>query len=383
MKKALVEEVSRYVDAHRAEAEDLLVTLGAIPAPSHHEEKRAAFVRDWLAAHGAQNVSIDSAGNVLCGIQTEEHEDLAVFTAHTDIVFPDTETIRIVKKDGRLYAPGIGDDTACLVSLLMAAAYLLEKKPPLATGVLIAADACEEGLGNCAGCWEIMRTCGSRVKSFCSFDTYLGRLISRAVGSYRYRVTVKTPGGHSWRDSGNKNAIAVLSQIIGQMYVIPVPEGGRTTRNVGTVEGGSTVNSIAESASMLCEFRSTDRENLDFMQSRFREILERFDAQEDVQVQTEVIGVRPCSGDVDPAALDACTQANRDVIRTFYDGPLDEQAGSTDANIPLSMGIAANTIGTIGGGLSHTREEWIDLSSLPVGGKITLGCILQTVLKDL
>lgn len=381
MDEKLKETISRYVEQHEEEAKALLLKLGAIPAPSRHEEKRAAFVRDWLIAKGAQKVYIDDAQNVLCEIGTQEHEDLAVFAAHTDIVFPDTETIPVAEKDGRLYAPGIGDDTACLVSLLMAAAYLLQEKPPLGTGVLIAANACEEGLGNCDGCKAIMRRYGSRIRTFCSFDTYLGRLISTAVGSYRYRVTVKTTGGHSWRDYGRTNAIAALAQIIEKLYAIPVPEGGKTTRNVGTIEGGTTVNSIAESASMLCEFRSDRKENLDFMQERFYALLGEADAQSDVRVQCEVIGVRPCSGAVDPDALAAYTAANEAVIRTFYDGPLDTQPGSTDANIPLSKGITANTIGTIAGRYSHTREEWIDLSSLPVGGRITLGCILERVLQ--
>ena len=121
-------EIEAYVSAHTEEQKDLLRTLGKIPAPSHQEDQRAEFVRDWLLRQGAKEVEIDRAKNVICKIGCEEQRDLVVFTAHTDIVFPDLEPLPMEERDGRLYAPGIGDDTANLVNLLMSAKYLLEHK---------------------------------------------------------------------------------------------------------------------------------------------------------------------------------------------------------------------------------------------------------------
>ena len=126
MEKNIKQIVEQYAQAHQAEQLELLRTLGKIPAPTRQEDMRAAFVRDWLLAQGARDVTIDKAKNVICKIGCEDHEDLVAFAAHTDIVFPDTETLPMEEKDGKLYAPGIGDDTSNLVNLLLSAIYLLQ-----------------------------------------------------------------------------------------------------------------------------------------------------------------------------------------------------------------------------------------------------------------
>lgn len=160
MKENLKQLVEAYVLEHTSEAEHLLVELGKIPAPSHQE-------------------------------------GLVAFMAHTDIVFPDQDTLQMRLEGRKLYAPGIGDDTANLVNLLMAAKYLLKYEPDLKMGFLIIANSCEEGLGNLEGSKEIFRVYGDRIKVSYSFDCYLSQCISTAVGSYRYKITAKTAGGHS------------------------------------------------------------------------------------------------------------------------------------------------------------------------------------------
>ena len=160
-----------YGEQVRAEALELLRTLGRIPAPSHQEDRRAAFCRDWLLEQGAEDVVIDAAKNVVCRIDCQEDRDLVVFAAHTDIVFPDTDPLPLREEDGRMYAPGIGDDTANLVNLLMAGKYLLQNKPRTSCGILLVCNACEEGLGNLKGTKELFRTYGSRIKAFYSFDS--------------------------------------------------------------------------------------------------------------------------------------------------------------------------------------------------------------------
>ena len=370
--KALIES---YVAARQAEAEELLKELGKIPAPSHREERRAQYVRDWLLAQGAKDVEIDAAKNVVCRIGLADHEEIVVFMAHTDIVFPDEEPLKMYQEGRKLYAPGIGDDTANLVNLLMGAKYLLEYAPKQNMGFLIVANACEEGLGNLDGCKEIMRTYGERIKAFYSFDGYLPKCTNLAVGSYRYRIAAKTEGGHSWSKFGTPNAIAVLGELIHRLYQMGLPTEARTTYNVGYIEGGTTVNSIAQEASMLFEFRSTSQNCLQIMEKKLQEILE--DLKGDYEIHVELLGVRPGNGKIDPEKLDAYTRLSTGIIEEYYEGKAQVDASSTDANIPLSQGILANTIGTVAGAKSHTREEWVDLDSLPTGMKIVLSLMLH------
>lgn len=363
------------------EAIALLRTLGQIPAPTRQEDRRAAFCRDWLLEQGATDVTIDEAKNVICKLNCTDDNDLVVFAAHTDVVFPDTDPLPMREEDNRLYAPGIGDDTANLVHLLMAAKYLLQNRCKLNCGMLIVANSCEEGLGNLDGTKALFAVYGQRIKAFYSFDGYTPQCTSCAVGSYRYRISCKVPGGHSYLNFGEPNAIEILCRLVGELYKIVPPTAAKTTYNVGRMEGGTTVNSLAETCSMLYEFRSTSQQCLEAMEKAFEKAVEscRYLGGE---LTVELLGVRPGNGPVDAAALDAFTKHSADVISNFYTGPIDDAAYSTDSNVPLSMGIPANTIGTIFGGQAHTREEWVDLSSMPMGQSIALGLMLPYVQLD-
>lgn len=358
------------------EQADLLRTLGKLPAPTRQEDFRAAFCRDWLLAQGAENVIIDSAKNVICKLDGEANEELVVFAAHMDIVFPDLETLPMREEGGKLYAPGIGDDTANLVNLLMAAKYLIRHQTKLRCGVLIVANACEEGLGNLDGTKALFAAYGARIREFYSFDIYMPLCCNSAVGSYRYRITCKTAGGHSYADFGKPNAVQLLCALVGELYRIQPPAAARTTYNVGKIEGGTTVNSIPQEASLLYEFRSTSQSCLEDMERSFQCVLER-QPRDGVEWETELLGVRPGNGPLDAAALERFTEKSADVIRTFTGREPAFTPNSTDSNIPLSLGIPANTIGTVDGALAHTRQEWIDMSSLPTGLKIVLALMLE------
>lgn len=364
--------------AHRCHEEELelLRTLARIPAPSRHEGRRGRFVRDWLRAAGADDAHIDEAGNVICGIGTKDHDEVAVFCAHTDVVFPDTEELPLTEENGVMRAPGIGDDTACLAGLMLAARYLLQHPAKLDRGIVIVADSCEEGLGNLEGTKALIGRLGSRVREFTSFDTYFPRVVPRATGSYRYRISCHARGGHSWTDFGERNAIADLCSIIHDLYALELPTRERTTMNVGTIRGGTTVNSIAQDASALFEFRSTSSDCLDEMAGKLRAVIARHE-EDGADVTLEVIGVRPGNGDVDAEELGSLTARSDDAVRTFLGTEPKHVASSTDANVPLSLGIPANTIGTVSGGGAHTREEWIDESSLVPGLAVTLSLLLS------
>lgn len=376
MEKYLNEDALKYIETHSEEAVELLKTLGKIPAPSHYEDQRVDFVKKWLEDQGAEGVYIDEAKNVIYPVDIASHEDIVVVMAHMDIVFPDMEELPMYIEDGRIFAPGIGDDTANLVNLLMSIKYTIEKRIKPECGILFVANACEEGLGNLKGSKAVMDKFGVRVKQFISFDGYLNGIADNAVGSHRYEITVKTEGGHSFGDFGNANAIYYLSSMIQTLYAKKVPTKEKTTYNVGTIAGGSTVNSIAESASMLYEFRSVDRDCLKEMEDFFWSVIETY-RKMGIDVTVDVKGIRPCRGDIDFKALEIATQKNIDIMEKMTGKTCAIEAGSTDANIPLSMGIVANTFGTINGGRPHTREEWVELASLPVGYKVALASILQ------
>ncbi len=368
-------KIEEFAERHREETLTLLKNLASIPAPSHHEEKKAAFVERWLREQGAEDVYIDEACNVLFPYGCDGDREIVVFMAHMDVVFPDLEPFTVTEEGDKLFAPGMKDDNADLANLLMCIKFLLEYRPAMPVGLLFAANSCEEGLGNLKGSRQIYQDYGDRIRECISFDGNLDRIVNRAVGSNRYRITVKTEGGHSYNAFGNANAIYELARLLQSLYEIPVPRKAKTTYNVGRIEGGTSVNSIAERASMLYEFRSEDKECLDQMEDAFERVISEYRAG-GLDVQVEVLGVRPCGNHVDENAQNRLTARHTAIIRQFTDREVITGPGSTDANTFLAHGIPSNVIGTAIGGGTHTREEWILTDSLRTGQKIGLASVM-------
>ncbi len=362
-----MEELKAYIQETLPELKELIIELCGIPAPSHHEEKRAEFCRDWLLRNGAspEQVRIDEALNVVCEVPGET-EEVIVFMAHTDTVFPDREPMPYHEENGRMLCPGIGDDTANLAVLLMLARYVLTRGLRSRYTVVFAANSCEEGLGNLKGSFQLMKDYGSRTVEVVSFDGYYSGVANDAVGSTRYEVTVRTEGGHSFGNFGNRNAIHQLSRIINDLYGIEVPTRARTTYNVGVIHGGTSVNTIAQDASMLYEYRSEDLGCQEEMRRKFEAIVEQYRA-DGLEVEVRVLGNRPCAGEIDRERQQALTEEVTALISRHSGEEPVVSASSTDCNVPLSMGINAICFGVCLGGGAHTREEWIDEASLPVG----------------
>ncbi len=362
-----MEELKAYIQETLPELKELIIELCGIPAPSHHEEKRAEFCRDWLLRNGAspEQVHIDEALNVVCEVPGET-EEVIVFMAHTDTVFPDREPMPYHEENGRMLCPGIGDDTANLAVLLMLARYVLTRGLRSRYTVVFAANSCEEGLGNLKGSFQLMKDYGSRTVEVVSFDGYYSGVANDAVGSTRYEVTVRTEGGHSFGNFGNRNAIHQLSRIINDLYGIEVPTRARTTYNVGVIHGGTSVNTIAQDASMLYEYRSEDLGCQEEMRRKFEAIVEQYRA-DGLEVEVRVLGNRPCAGEIDRERQQALTEEVTALISRHSGEEPVVSASSTDCNVPLSMGINAICFGVCLGGGAHTREEWIDEASLPVG----------------
>ncbi|MBE6763944.1 MAG: M20/M25/M40 family metallo-hydrolase [Ruminococcaceae bacterium] len=363
--------VSDYAVSHTAQAVSLLKALAPIPAPSGNEERRATFCRDWLHAHGATQAYIDEVQNVICPIGVTSDNPLTVICAHSDVVFADTEPLPLEERDGRLYCPGIGDDTANVVALLMAVKYCIENAVEPRVGLLFVVNSCEEGLGNLKGTKHLMSVFGSRVREFVSFDCSAREVIAQAVGSRRFRICADTAGGHSYFDFGADNAVAVLSSLVTELYRMTVPASG-TTFNVGTISGGTSVNTIAQHAEMLFEFRSDNDVHLERMQEQFDSIVSRYP-----QVTAETVGERPCAKQVDADAQAALVAKATETIRSCFGWDPVVKAGSTDCNVPLSMGIPSVCFGCILGNGMHTREEYIELNSVTNGLQAALKTVMH------
>jgi len=371
----LNEDMLLSAEKMHGEVIELIKTMCAIPAPSHHEELRAEFVRSWFAARGME-AEIDSAKNVRVPLGLDDHEDIVVIMAHTDTVFPDMEPMPLYEKEGRIYCPGVGDNTTNLAAMMVIADYVRQYMPKC--GVLFVADACEEGLGNLKGCRAIMEAYGEKVKAFIALDGGYDEVCAQAVGSARYRITAKTCGGHSFADFGNRNAIEVLAALTCAIYAQDVSDlpAGKTTYNVGSISGGTSVNTIAQEAHMLYEYRSDNAACLEIMEHRLQKILKEHTPQ-DAQVKAELLGLRPCAKDVDLNAQHELNALCQSAILRYTAKDAELRSGSTDCNIPLSLGIPAVCFGVYEGKGAHTREEWIDTASVLPGIKIALSVILN------
>ena len=369
----------KYLDDTLQDTLNLLEKLCVIPAPSGKEELRAEFVKNWLIHQGATQTYIDEALNVVCPINCEKAKDIIVFMAHTDVVFPDTTPLPLIKTDDKWFNPGIGDDTVCLVMMLQVIKYILDNNLTTDYGVLFVANSCEEGLGNLKGSRQIMKDFGDRVKEFYTFDGLYNRLINKCVGSHRYKISFTTKGGHSFNAFGNENAIAVMANFINELYTCALPNkpDTKTTYNVGIVEGGTSVNTIAQKAGMLFEYRSDDKECLEYMKNFFFQKVNKAKENKNVSIDVELIGDRPCGGDVNIDQFNRICNKCVSICQKHTGMPCPCVAGSTDANVPSSMGIPAVCVGSYMGGGAHTREEYLEIDSIPIGLKITAELILD------
>lgn len=377
----LTEKMKQYVWESQTELKLLIKDLCKLPAPSHHEELRAEFVKNWFVRQGF-TAHIDEAQNVICPWGVGEDNDVIVVMAHTDTVFPDVEPMPFEEDDRQFRCPGVTDDTAHLAVLMLCAGYLMENFPTPKTGVLFVANSCEEGLGNLKGSRQIVKDYGHRMRELITLDggSTLQRVVNEAVGSHRYRVTVRTEGGHSFNAFGNRNAIHVLSTMIDTLYGKEVPQvgGSKTTYNVGTITGGTSVNTIAQEASMLYEYRSDNRECLASMKQTFESVVEDYRVR-GFDIDVELIGDRPCTGDVDAAKQKVLEErANTSILR-ITGKPADFASGSTDCNAALAEGIPAVCLSACLGGKCHTREEYLDLESLKPGMCLALDFLSETI----
>ncbi len=359
-------------------AKALLKTLTLIPAPSHFEDERALFIKNWLKDIGAEGAYIDEAKNVIYEVKGENEKEAVVFMAHTDTVFPMDTPLIWREDDKNYYCPGVGDDTCSVVVLLSVLKYIIRSGLKPKKSVIFVANSCEEGLGNLKGSKQIVKDFGARLTEFYTFDGKFEALYNRCVGSHRYKIKCTSEGGHSYGAFGNTNAIAELARLVTELYTVEVPkkEGTKTTYNVGLIEGGTSVNTIAQFAEMLYEYRSDDRECLAFMKETFENKLSALRESSKANFEVELVGDRPCDGIVDQAKLRSMVERAKEVTLKHKGIVPEERSASTDCNSASSAGIVAMCVGVYNGGGTHTREEWVEkesvLPGLLIGAELVL-----------
>lgn len=365
-----------YIQDHLDELKQLLKTLTLIPSPSNQEFQRASFCKQWLEENGCNGAYLDEANNMIYPYQCDGEKPLVAFLAHSDTVFPDQE-ITWTQDGSIVHAMGVSDDTAGVAVLLMIARYLTQEKIETPYGLLLVANAGEEGLGDLKGSRQIIKDFGDRIRYFVGFDGGMTHLQVNSVGSHRYEVTVRTEGGHSYGDFGNRNAIRYAASIIDTLYAMKAPTEAKTTYNVGMISGGISVNTIAGECKFMYEYRSAAHVCLEKMEHMFYSVIQAYQSM-GIEVEVKLLASRPCRAGVDEAEQLALLDRCETIIRRYHpEGEIWKDVNSTDANIPWANGIPATTLGVIACGAAHTREEWADLDSLDEGMHIAMNLILS------
>jgi tripeptide aminopeptidase len=341
------------------------IELTEIPAPGFHEQVRAESVKRRFEQVGLRNVRIDGAGNVIGERPGASPHPHLVLAAHLDTVFPEGTDVK-VRRDGTiLKAPGIGDDGRGLAVLLGVARALEKGKVRTPGTITFVADVGEEGLSDLRGMKELFgRTLAGQVDAFVSIDGTDHGITNVAVGSHRYRVTFRGPGGHSFGAFGLVNPIHALGRAVATIADFRVPDTPRVTFNVGRIGGGTSVNSIAFESWFEIDMRSSDAAALAAIDERFQRAVDQAAAAENARwengrltVVKELVGDRPAgtTGARSPIVVTARS------VNEALGLPVSFGEGSTDANIPISLGIPAITVG--GGGRStgvHSLSETFD-----------------------
>jgi tripeptide aminopeptidase len=364
--------------------------MARIAAPPFGESARAAWLQERFREIGLDDIRIDDVGNVF-GIHPGFGRRYVALSAHIDTVFPANTPLNIRQQGSRIYGPGVSDNGAGVVAMLAIASLLRSVRVRHALPFVFIGNVGEEGEGDLRGMRHIFAT--PRWKDSIAYTLVLDgagsdTIVAEALGSRRFEVIVRGPGGHSWSDFGAPNPIVILAKAIETFSASTVPSIPKTTFNIGVIRGGTSVNSIPESASMKVDIRSTSMAEMERLEHSLRRALNR--AVEDESMAAEmrssaqkrpsgvncevvVIGNRP-AGELQSGAR--ILQAVR-AVDAQLSNAAHVQRASTDANVPLSLGLEAVAIGGGGsGGGAHTLQEWFDSN----GRELALKRILLTML---
>lgn len=339
------------------------IAINEVPSPPFHEAERAKYYQQKLEEAGLADVRMDQEGNVY-GVFKGSCAGPRIFvSAHLDTVFAAGTDVTVHEKDGKLYAPGIADNARGLAAILSVIRALKETGVKTVGDIIFGGDVGEEGLGDLRGVKAFFRE-NTDVDGYITVDGVKEQIITYlCTGSRRYEITYRGSGGHSWNAFGLPSAIHALGRAIAKISEIRTPSQPKTTFTVGTITGGTSVNSIAAEASMLLDMRSAKEEELKKLESAVMVLLDEAAAEEnarwdsdDIKVEIKLVGDRPAGEQAPDAPIVQAAWAATEAIGLVPEfGP----ASSTDANLPLSMGIPAIRI--CGGGAeghNHSLDEW-------------------------
>jgi acetylornithine deacetylase/succinyl-diaminopimelate desuccinylase-like protein len=357
--------------------------LTEIAAPPFQESQRATAVKALLAAAGLA-VQIDATGNVIGELRGTNEKEMVVIAAHLDTVFPLGTDVKVHREGTRMTAPGISDNGSGLAALIALARAVQSAEIHPQRTILFVGDVGEEGEGNLRGMRAIVDTYRGRLKAVVVLDgSGTDHVTTKALASRRLEALVTGPGGHSWSDFGMPNPINALVRGSVRFINTKVPTNPRTSFNIGQIEGGTSVNSIPHDARLKVDIRSESEEELTRLESALRECIsagvrDEMDSARDrskgkLEWKVELLGSRP-GGELaaDSALLTALRAADEHVGNQSR-----IERSSTDANIPLSLGIEAISIGAGGnGGGAHSLQEWYDSAGRETGLKRALLTIL-------
>jgi tripeptide aminopeptidase len=342
---------------------DLACDIQQIPAPTFQEAARAAFVRDRMLAEGLVDVEIDDLGNVF-GRRPGQDASAAplLVTAHTDTVFPAGTPLNLVRSADRIAGPGIGDNSLGVAGLFGLVWALQGQALP--ADVLLAANVGEEGLGDLRGMRRVVDRLGARARFTIVLEGMaLGHIYHAALGVRRYRITARTEGGHSWLHFGRPSAIHALVRLGARITDLPLPASPRTTFNIGTIAGGTSINTIAREASFDLDLRSEAPGTLAGLAARVENLAAEFSTP-DMAIELKIVGDRPV-GSI-PRTHPLVQLAARALAEVGVSDCAFE-IGSTDANIPLSRGMPCVCLGLARGANSHRPDEYIETRDLERG----------------
>jgi acetylornithine deacetylase/succinyl-diaminopimelate desuccinylase-like protein len=331
-------------------------------APTNQEAARAAYVAELMRTAGLQDVAVDSLSNVTARISGKDRSKTLLLAGHTDTVFPIDTAISVTRTEDMLAAPGVGDNSVSVAAVVtLKSAYNALGEQP-ATDIVVTGNVGEEGLGDLRGMRAVCDAIPGLGAAIAVEGHSLSRITHRAIGSRRLRIRVTGPGGHSWGDAGKPSAIHHLATIVGNLARIPLKTDPKTSLNVGTIEGGISVNTIAAEATALLDMRSENEKALaDLVRAAETVLKER--APDGIVVTYDVVGNRPAGA----------TRADRGIVPigvrslTVLGIDVTTDASSTDANIPISRGIPAMCIGLTTGGNVHRLDEFIRIAPLRDG----------------
>lgn len=363
----LIVDAFRFIEQYDEQTVQNQVHLNEIPAPPFMEEKRAARYAEMFREYGLSDVSIDEEGNVIGKRPGREGNRTIVISAHLDTVFPPETDVTVEVRNDTLFAPGIVDDARGLTAVLTILKAMEETGIETNDHIWFVGTVGEEGLGDLRGVKHLFREGGPQIDAFISIDgSNDTRIVNQALGSHRYRVTYKGPGGHSWGAFGRANPAHAIGRMIYHFDTNAAPyvrQGERTSYNIGRMGGGTSVNSIPFENWVEIDMRSVSQERLlgideilqEAVQKALKETNDMRRSGRALTVDVEMIGNRP-SGEIDPQ--NEFIQRAKAATKVFGN-KYSLQRSSTDSNVPISLGIPSMTLG--GGGTSgnaHSLDEW-------------------------